>query len=55
MWLSGDLQIWLYSKATDMRKSIDSLSTVVSEQLEHNPCSAGDCCKPTFLLSIKAK
>jgi transposase len=41
MWLAGNLQIWLYSKPTDMRKSIDGLSTIVSEQLELNPCSSG--------------
>lgn len=38
MWLTGNLQIWLYSKPTDMRKSIDGLSMVVSEQLNQNPC-----------------
>lgn len=38
MWLTGDLQIWLYSQATDMRKSIDGLSIIVAEQLELNPC-----------------
>jgi len=38
MWLTGNLQIWLYSKPTDMRKSIDGLSIIVSEQLELNPC-----------------
>jgi transposase len=40
MWLTGNLQIWLYSQPLDMRKSIDGLSIVVSEQLEKNPCSA---------------
>lgn len=38
MWLTGNLQIWLFSKPTDMRKSIDGLSIVVSEQLNKNPC-----------------
>lgn len=38
MWLTGSLQIWLYSKPTDMRKSIDGLSIVVSEKLDQNPC-----------------
>jgi transposase len=38
MWLTGNLQIWLYSKPTDMRKSIDGLSIIVSEQLDKNPC-----------------
>ena len=38
MWLTGNLQIWLYSKPTDMRKSIDGLSIIVAEQLEQNPC-----------------
>ena len=38
MWLTGNLQIWLYSKPTDMRKSIDGLSIIVAEQLEKNPC-----------------
>ncbi len=38
MWLTGNLQIWLYSHPTDMRKSIDGLSIIVSEQLELNPC-----------------
>jgi transposase len=38
MWLTGNLKIWLYSSATDMRKSIDGLSIIVSEQLNQNPC-----------------
>jgi transposase len=38
MWLTGNLQIWLFSKPTDMRKSIDGLSVIVSDQLEKNPC-----------------
>jgi transposase len=38
MWLTGNLNIWLYSKPADMRKSIDGLSIIVSEQLEKNPC-----------------
>lgn len=38
MWLTGNLQIWLYSTPTDMRKSIDGLSIIVSEQLKRNPC-----------------
>ena len=38
MWLTGNLQIWLYSQATDMRKSIDGLSIIVAEQLDKNPC-----------------
>ena len=38
MWLTGNLQVWLYSAPTDMRKSIDGLSIIVSEQLEQNPC-----------------
>lgn len=37
MWLSGNLQIWLLSKPTDMRKSIDGLSMLVSDQLRKNP------------------
>lgn len=40
MWLTGNLKIWLYSYPTDMRKSIDGLSVVVSEQLNHNPCGS---------------
>ena len=40
MWLTGNLKIWLYSKPTDMRKSIDGLSIVVSEKLEQNPCGS---------------
>jgi transposase len=39
MWLTGNLNIWLYSKPTDMRKSIDGLSIIVAEQLDKNPCS----------------
>lgn len=38
MWLTGNLQIWLYSKPEDMRKAIDGLSIVVSETLKCNPC-----------------
>ena len=38
MWLTGNLKVWLYSRPTDMRKSIDGLSIVVSEQLTKNPC-----------------
>lgn len=38
MWLTGNMQIWLYSQATDMRKSIDGLSIIVAEQLDKNPC-----------------
>jgi transposase len=30
--------MWLYSQPTDMRKSIDGLSTLVSEHLNKNPC-----------------
>lgn len=40
MWLTGDLQIWLYSTPTDMRKSIDGLSIIVSDQLGKNPCGS---------------
>ncbi len=40
MWLTGNLQIWLYSKPIDMRKSIDGLSVVVSEELKQNPCGS---------------
>lgn len=40
MWLTGNLQVWLYSNPTDMRKSIDGLSIIVSERLLRNPCSA---------------
>ena len=40
MWLTGNLQIWLYGVPIDMRKSIDGLSIIVSEQLEKNPCSS---------------
>ena len=36
MWLTGNLQIWLYGVPIDMRKSIDGLSIIVSEQLEKN-------------------
>lgn len=39
MWLTGNLKVWLYSEPTDMRKSIDGLSIVVSEKLSQNPCS----------------
>lgn len=38
MWLTGNLNIWLYSKPVDMRKAIDGLSIIVSEHLEQNPC-----------------
>lgn len=38
MWLTGNLNIWLYSNPTDMRKSIDGLAIIVSEQLDKNPC-----------------
>ena len=37
MWLTGNLKIWLYSQPTDMRKSIDGLAIIVSEQLNQNP------------------
>src|SRR5437868_12783915 len=37
MWLIGNVQIWLYSTPTDMRKSIDGLSVIVADQLEKNP------------------
>lgn len=40
MWLTGKLNIWLYSQPTDMRKSIDSLSIIVAEQLNKNPCGS---------------
>lgn len=40
MWLTGNLQVWLYSRPTDMRKSIDGLSIIVAEQLEQNPCGS---------------
>lgn len=40
MWLTGNLKIWLYSQPTDMRKSIDGLSIVVSEKLDQNPCGS---------------
>lgn len=40
MWLAGNLKVWLYSKPTDMRKSIDGLSIIVAEQLELNPCGS---------------
>ncbi len=38
MWLTGELKIWLFSHPTDMRKSIDGLSVIVSDQLKQNPC-----------------
>lgn len=38
MWLTGDLKVWLYSNPTDMRKSIDGLSIIISEKLSKNPC-----------------
>ena len=38
MWLTGNLNIWLYSNPTDMRKSIDGLSIIVFEKLSKNPC-----------------
>lgn len=38
MWLTGNISIWLFSKPTDMRKSIDGLSVIVSDQLDKNPC-----------------
>jgi transposase len=38
MWLMGNLPIWLYSVPTDMRKSIDGLSVIVSDCLNKNPC-----------------
>jgi len=38
MWLAGNLKIWLYSSSCDMRKSIDGLSIIISEQLGLNPC-----------------
>lgn len=38
MWLTGNISIWLFSKCTDMRKSIDGLSIIVSDQLGKNPC-----------------
>jgi transposase len=37
MWLTGNMQIWLLAKPTDMRKSIDGLSIIVAEQLDKNP------------------
>ena len=36
MWLTGDLNVWLYSNPTDMRKSIDGLSIIISEKLSKN-------------------
>ena len=38
MWLTGNLNVWLYSNPTDMRKSIDGLSIIISEKLYKNPC-----------------
>lgn len=38
MWLTGNIQIWVYSVPVDMRKSIDGLSIIVSDQLGKNPC-----------------
>lgn len=37
MWLTGSLSIWLFSKPVDMRKSIDGLSVIVSDELKKNP------------------
>lgn len=31
-------EIYLYKYAVDMRKSIDGLSLIVADRLEHNPC-----------------
>lgn len=35
--LKEDVVLYLYSKAVDMRKSIDGLSYIVSDQLDKNP------------------
>lgn len=40
MWLTSNLKVWLYSNPTDMRKSIDGLSIIVSEKLSQNPCGS---------------
>ena len=40
MWLTGNLKIWLYKEAIDMRKSIDGLSIVVADNLNINPMNA---------------
>ncbi len=37
MWLTGNIQIWLFSQPIDMRKAIDGLSIIVSEKLDKNP------------------
>lgn len=34
-----DVRIWLYTRATDMRKSFNGLCALVSGQLEDNPTS----------------
>ena len=40
MWLTGNLKIWLYKEPVDMRKSIDGLSIVVSDNLNVNPMNS---------------
>jgi len=37
--LSGDLQIWLCTQATDMRRSFDGLSAQVKQMLGDDPTS----------------
>ena len=35
--LITEARVWLYNQATDMRKSIDGLSLLVSQVMERNP------------------
>jgi transposase len=34
-------QVWIYNQVADMRKGIDGLSQLVSDEMEENPSSGG--------------
>ena len=42
MWLTGELNVWLYESPVDMRKSINGLSFVVAERLGKNPTESNE-------------
>lgn len=42
MLFNPELTIWLYNTTTDMRKSIDGLSVLVSSVMEKNPTKGGE-------------
>jgi len=42
MLLNAVINVWVYEKAVDMRKSIDGLSIIVASNMQKNPTQEGE-------------